>query len=140
MATSLTSLTQLPCEDICWKILELSLLTQIVWYLQSLIDSRQWFSSRLMEEVALKGFWGHSPHPISAGVSCGSSHTWNLSTHQEWVSKVTTHHLFYRFYFVVLFFMNYDYRTFTLDIQNDNPSQYYRGFLRLFFFLWQLLY
>lgn len=30
--------------------------------------------------------------------------------------------------------MNYDYRTFTLDIQNDNPSQYYRGFLRLFFF------
>lgn len=63
MATSLTSLTQLPCEDICWKILELSLLTRIVWYLQSLIDSRQWFSSRLMEEVPLKGFWGHSPHP-----------------------------------------------------------------------------
>lgn len=134
MATSLTSLTQLPCEDICWKILELSLLTQVAWYLQSLIDSSQWFSSRLIEEVPLKGFWGHSPH-----LYLSAYQLWELPyLERECTSGVSqqsnyssTHHS--TDFFVVLFFMNSDYWTFTLDIQNNSTSQYHRGILHFCF-------
>lgn len=131
MVTSWTSQTRLPCEDICWKASELSANPSGL-VMQPLTDSSQWFSSGLIKKVPLTWFWFLPLTPITPVFSPGHSLRWNLCLYLEWVSKVTIHHLLYRFAFWS-FVWKYDYRACTLRIQNYNPCKYCTGFSQFFF-------
>lgn len=134
MVTSLTSLPQLPCEDICWKILELSLLTTWCGTCSLGLTAHSDLAAGWLKSCLQKDLWAIPLTSSSTGISRGSSHAWTLCIHLEWVSRVTVHHLLDRFYFKMFYFLSYDYKTLTIWIQNDNPSQYCTGIFLLFYF------
>lgn len=133
MVTSWTSQTCLPCEDICWKASELNPNPSGL-----VIAAFDWQQSVIQQQVDQKmyleqGFWSLPLSFITPVFSPGHSLRWNWSICLEWVSKVTIHHLLYRFdcwYFI----LKYDYRACKLRIQNYNPCEYCTGFFLFSFF------